>query len=114
MGKILLNDLVRTRLSRGLKIYFLTPSTVSKLSLFLILSVCLLCSEGVEEEPNRDKSWYFIIFFFNSLGWGQFLRKLIKLICVVLILVLLHNGGSCNACTIKRSITLLWFHKQSK
>jgi hypothetical protein len=27
--------------------------------------------------------------------------------------VLLHNGGSCNACTIKRSITLLCFPKQS-
>ena len=29
-------------------------------------------------------------------------------------LVLLHNGGSCNACTIERSITLLCIPKQSK
>jgi hypothetical protein len=28
-------------------------------------------------------------------------------------LVLLHNGGSCNACTIKRSITLLRIPKQN-
>jgi hypothetical protein len=28
----------------------------------------------------------------------------------VLFTVLLHNGGSCNACTIKRGITLLHVH----